>query len=72
MKTKIIGIEYTPKISLRYYVVFDFLGRERRTMVTPKIEQYHGIDRFRVGDTINVIRQFKNGKEFFFITGVEK
>lgn len=50
-----------------FYIVFDYLGRERRALVNRKVKEYHNIDDIPVGSQIEVLKSIRNEKEFFII-----
>jgi hypothetical protein len=50
-----------------FYVVFTYLGRERRALINRKVMEYHNVDDIPVGSEIEVLKSIRNGKEFFII-----
>ena len=64
--------EVLEKYPNQYFIYFDFLKEEKKTIVTPKTLSFLKIDSINVGDKINVSRGFKSYKEFFLVRGVLK
>lgn len=67
MKVEIIDIE-KKKDSEEYYIVFDYLGKLRRTLITKRVKNYFNIDDFFIGDKIEVLKSISSqGKDFYKI-----
>jgi len=70
--TKIESIKIKKFGDDAYFVYFDFLGREEKTIITKKVQDYLKFNILKVGDKINVQKGFKNNNIKFIITEVLK
>ncbi len=68
MKVTVIEKEETDTDD--FYVVFYYLGRERRALVNRKVKEYHNIDDIPAGSQIEVLKSVRNEREFFIIRKV--
>lgn len=69
MRVKIKNLEKTDKNS-DYYIVFDFFGRDRRSLLNDRVRKQLDVIDLHIGQEINVIKQIKGGKEFYLINKV--
>lgn len=52
------------------FVYFDYIGKERRTIISPSVLTYLKIDNISVGDVVNIQKTIRQNKESYFITKI--
>lgn len=55
-----------------YFIYFDFFKSEHKTIVTDKVRKYLKVMDLQVGEKVDIIKNFQNSKQKFFIRGIIK